>query len=54
VNSPFAYSGETPIETAYISYPQLTAVFDFRDDPIDTHSGIIVGTCSRSPLHFRW
>jgi outer membrane protein insertion porin family/translocation and assembly module TamA len=43
VNSPFAYSGETPIETAYISYPQLTAVLDFRDDPIDTHSGIIVG-----------
>jgi outer membrane protein insertion porin family/translocation and assembly module TamA len=40
VNAPFAYIGDNKLDTAYISYPQLIAIFDFRDDPIDTHSGV--------------
>jgi outer membrane protein assembly factor BamA len=44
MNKPFAYRGETPLEIAYVSYPQLLAVLDFRDDPIETHSGVVVST----------
>jgi outer membrane protein insertion porin family/translocation and assembly module TamA len=40
VNSPFAYIGDNKLETAYVSYPQLTAILDFRDDPLEPHSGV--------------
>jgi outer membrane protein insertion porin family/translocation and assembly module TamA len=32
---PFAYLGETTLQTVHVSYPGLEAVLDFRDDPSD-------------------
>jgi outer membrane protein assembly factor BamA len=51
MNKPFAYRGDTPLEIAYISYPQLLAVLDFRDDPIATHSGVVVTTAFQVAGH---
>lgn len=42
VNAPFAYIGDNRLETAYVSYPQLVTIFDFRDDPLEPHRGIFV------------
>jgi outer membrane protein assembly factor BamA len=42
LNNPFAYIGDNKLETAYVSYPQLTAIFDFRDDPIEPHKGVFL------------
>jgi outer membrane protein insertion porin family/translocation and assembly module TamA len=42
MNAPFAYRGEDSLETAYVSYPQLLAILDFRDDPLNTHSGVLL------------
>lgn len=42
VNAPFAYIGQNELQTAYVSYPQLTAIFDFRDDPIEPHKGVLI------------
>lgn len=41
-NMPFAYIGDNPLETAFVSYPDLSAILDFRDDPIEPHKGIFV------------
>jgi outer membrane protein insertion porin family/translocation and assembly module TamA len=42
VNVPFAYLGETTLKTVHVSYPELTAVLDFRDDPIEPHRGFLL------------
>lgn len=42
VNNPFAYLGSNPLETAYVSYPALFAMLDFRDDPLEPHRGIFL------------
>jgi outer membrane protein assembly factor BamA len=36
---PFAYLGETTLQTVHVSYPELAANLDFRDDPIESHKG---------------
>lgn len=37
---PFPYiRDKTRLETVYISYPELVAILDFRDDPIEPHRG---------------
>jgi outer membrane protein assembly factor BamA len=38
---PFAYLGETTLQTVHVSYPELAAIVDFRDDPIEPHSGFL-------------
>lgn len=42
VNKPFAYIGDNPLETAFVAYPELSAILDLRDDPIDPRSGVFV------------
>jgi outer membrane protein insertion porin family/translocation and assembly module TamA len=42
VNAPFAYIGTNVLDTAYVSYPQLLAIFDFRDDPLEPHRGVFL------------
>lgn len=42
VNDPFAYLGSNPLHTAYVSYPALFAVLDFRDDPLEPHRGLFL------------
>ncbi|HVW24889.1 MAG TPA: POTRA domain-containing protein [Polyangiaceae bacterium] len=41
-NFPFAYLGETTLNTVHVSYPELTAILDFRDDPIQPHRGFFL------------
>lgn len=41
-NFPFAYLGSTTLDTVHVSYPELTAILDFRDDPIEPHRGVFV------------
>ena len=40
-NFPFAYIGVTRdgLDRVFVSYPEILAVIDFRDDPIEPHSG---------------
>jgi outer membrane translocation and assembly module TamA len=41
---PFTYPGQkldTALPTVLLSFPQLVAQFDFRDDPVHTHSGFL-------------
>lgn len=47
VNSPFAYQGmkDTDLHTIVISYPAVTAMFDFRDSQVAPHKGVyLAGT----------
>jgi outer membrane protein insertion porin family/translocation and assembly module TamA len=44
MNAPFAYRGEDSLETAYVSYPQILAIVDFRDDPLNTRSGFLLSS----------
>ena len=37
---PYKDSLDTSLPTALLSFPQLTAAFDFRDDPIHPHAGM--------------
>ena len=41
-NSPFAYIGTNTLKSVHVSYPELTAVLDFRDDPLEPHRGIFL------------
>jgi outer membrane protein assembly factor BamA len=39
-NVPFAYLGaKKNINTVYLSYPELSFILDFRDDPLEPHRG---------------
>ncbi len=46
LNSPFAYQGEkdADLHTIVISYPAVTAMFDFRDSQISPHKGVYLAT----------
>ena len=41
-NFPFVYLGETSLRTVHVSYPELDAILDFRDDPIEPHRGFFL------------
>lgn len=41
-NLPFAYIGQNRLHTAFVSYPELETVLDFRDDPLEPHRGIFL------------
>jgi outer membrane protein insertion porin family/translocation and assembly module TamA len=41
-NFPFTYLGSTTLRTVHVSYPELTAIIDFRDDPIEPHRGFFL------------
>jgi outer membrane protein insertion porin family/translocation and assembly module TamA len=44
INVPFDYIGTTPdVITLFISYLDVFAFLDFRDDPLHTHKGIYLG-----------
>lgn len=39
-NFPFSYQGRNPLDSVRVSFPELFAILDFRDDPIETREGI--------------
>ncbi len=41
-NFPFAYIGTNPLGDVHVLYPELTTVFDFRDDPIEPRRGVFI------------
>jgi outer membrane protein insertion porin family/translocation and assembly module TamA len=41
-NFPFTYLGSTTLQPVHVSYPELTALVDFRDDPIEPHKGFFL------------
>lgn len=41
-NFPFAYIGTNPLRNVHVSYPELSTVLDFRDDPIEPHRGLFL------------
>ena len=46
INSPFAYQGakDADLHTILISYPAVTAMFDFRDSQVSPHKGAYLAT----------
>jgi outer membrane protein insertion porin family/translocation and assembly module TamA len=41
-NFPFTYLGTTTLDPVHVSYPELDAIVDFRDDPIEPHRGFFL------------